>query len=156
LNYFAVRRKTLFFVFFTLNLFASIFLCSCSLFTSHYDAIRHQNFTKLYAFHTKFIEDHTDGSDHVYLEDEIKSTCDTGDLKFREALIYAKSLDKDDKTGEKAVQFIHDEFMANCKKLIKKKKLYKPFYSQEALSLIKKNYEFAIKGELKRIGANAP
>jgi len=40
----------------------------CALFTSHFDAMRQQNFTKLQAFHEKFIEDYTEGSGKEWTE----------------------------------------------------------------------------------------
>ena len=80
-----------------------ILISGCALFTSHYDATRHENFTKLKAIHVKLFDDWSEGSPKAWREAEVASYCDMGDLKFREAFEYAKSRDNSDKTGQRAV-----------------------------------------------------
>jgi hypothetical protein len=126
-------------------------LSGCALFTSHYAATRHENFTKLKAVHAKFFEDWTEGSDKVWSESIVKNYCDLGDLKFREAYEYAKSTDNDDKTGQKAVKILWSEFKDNCKLSLKRKKMFSKVFTQELWPEIDKNYQYAISGELARV-----
>lgn len=130
-----------------------LLLNGCALFTSHYDATRHENFTKLKAVHVKLFEDWSEGSEKVWNADEVKAYCDQGDLMFREAYEYAKSKDNNDKTGQRAVKILWDEFTDNCKLSLKKKKLFSKTFKDELLPEIEKNYDYAISGELSRVNA---
>jgi len=127
-------------------------LTGCALFTTHYDAIRHENFTKLQAFHVKFINDYTEGGPKQWSKSEIDKVCDSGDLKYREALVYAKSKDNKDGTGERAVSILKEQFEDDCKFLIKRGKSFGKAWAGEHLEQIKKNYGYAIAGELSRVG----
>lgn len=130
-----------------------LLLNGCALFTSHYDATRHENFTKLKAVHVKFLEDWTEGSTKVWNENEVRTYCDEGDLKFREAYEFAKSKDNNDKTGQRAVKILWDEFDENCQLCLKRKKLFSKTFKDELLTEIEKNYDYAISGELSRVNA---
>ncbi|MDM8568698.1 hypothetical protein QUF50_04130 [Thiotrichales bacterium HSG1] len=130
-----------------------IFLTGCSLFVSHYDATRHENFTKLQAFHTKFIDDYTKGSHKSWQMDAVKSNCDNGDLRFREAFIYAKSRDNANKSGERAVGNLWEQFLADCELSLKKGKLFSSGWSEQHLEEIIQNYTHAISGELYRVSS---
>ena len=138
-----------FFLFFLLISLLS--LTSCALFTSHYDAKRHENFTKLKATHMKFFADWTVGSGQKWNKNKISRYCDNADLRFREAFEFAKSKDDTDKTGQHAVKILWEEFNANCKLSLKRKKLFSHTFKEQLLSEIEKNYKFAISGELARI-----
>ncbi len=129
-----------------------VFLNGCALFTTHYDATRHENFTKLQAFHVKFINDFTEGGDKQWGVAELEKICDSGDLKYREALIYAKSKDNKDGTGGRAVSNLKEQFEADCKFSQKRKKNFGKVWADEHLEQIKKNYGYAISGELSRVG----
>ena len=131
----------------------ALLLNGCALFTSHYDAIRHENFTKMKAIHVKLFEDWTEGSNKVWKADEVSSYCDKGDLSFREAFEFAKSKDNSDKTGQRAVKILWEEFDANCKLSLKKKKLFSKTFKDNLLPEIEKNYDYAIAGELSRVNA---
>ena len=131
----------------------AILLNGCALFTSHYDATRHENFTKLKAVHVKLFEDWSEGSSKTWSENEVSTYCDKGDLSFREAYEYAKSKDNKDKTGQKAVKILWEEFSANCKLSLKKQKLFKKVIKDNLLPEIEKNYGYAIAGELTRVNA---
>lgn len=128
-------------------------LSGCSLFTSHYDATRHENFTKLKASHVKLLEDWVIGSGNAWSENRIVSYCDNGDLRFREAFEFAKSTDSADARAQKAVNILWEEFGANCALLLKRKKLFSKVFVQEILPEIEKNYGYAIAGELSRVNA---
>lgn len=128
-----------------------LLLSGCALFTSHFDALRHQNFTQLKAFHVKFLEDWSEGSEKPWSTAAVSNDCDKGDLKFREASEYAKSKDSNDKTGEKAVSIVWQEFKENCR-LASSKQISKAL-SNELIEEISKNYQFAINGELARVGS---
>ncbi len=127
-------------------------LSGCGLFTTHYDATRHENFTKLQAFHVKFINDFTDGGDKQWSAAEIEKVCDSGDLKYREALVYAKSKDNKDGTGARAVSILKEQFEDDCKFSQKREKNFGKAWAGEHLEQIKKNYGYAISGELSRVG----
>ena len=130
-----------------------LLLNGCALFTSHYDATRHENFTKLKAVHVKLFDNWTEGSEKTWKEDEVTSYCDKGDLSFREAYEFAKSKDNKDKTGQKAVKILWEEFKANCKFSLSKKKLFTMTLKENLLPEIEKNYGYAIAGELSRVNA---
>lgn len=130
-----------------------LLLNGCALFTSHYDATRHENFTKLKAVHVKFFDDWTEGSEKKWNEDEVASYCDNGDLSFREAFEFAKSKDNNDKTGQRAVKTLWEEFKENCKLSLSKKKLFSKTFKENLLPEIEKNYDYAIAGELTRVNA---
>jgi len=131
----------------------ALLLNGCALFTSHYDATRHENFTKLKAIHVQFFEDWSEGSNKVWKADEVSSYCDKGDLRFREAFEYAKSKDKPDKTGQRAVNILWEEFDANCDLSLKKKVLFSKTFRDNMLPEIIKNYNYAIDGEFARVNA---
>lgn len=131
----------------------ALLLNSCALFTSHYDATRHENFTKLKAVHVKLFEDWTEGSEKTWKEEEVASYCDRGDLTFREAFEFAKSRDNNDKSGQKAVTLLWEEFKENCKFSLSKKKLFSKTFKENLLPEIEKNYDYAIAGELARVNA---
>lgn len=128
-----------------------LLLSGCSLFTSHYDAKRHENFTKLKAIHMKFIDDWTIGSDKQWHKNDVRQYCDRNDLSFREAFEFAKSKDNTDKTGQRAVKILWSEFTANCKMSLKKKTLFSLTFTKLLLAEIEKNYDYAIAGELSRV-----
>lgn len=130
-----------------------LLLDGCALFTSHYDATRHENFTKLKAVHVKFFDDWTEGSEKTWKENEVASYCDNGDLSFREAFEFAKSKDNNDKTGQRAVKILWEEFKENCKFSLRKKKLFSKTFKENLLPEIEKNYDYAIAGELTRVNA---
>lgn len=131
----------------------AILLSGCSLFASHYDATRHENFTKLKAVHVKLFEDWTKGSNKKWAKSEITSYCDKGDLSFREAFEFAKSKDNADDTGQNSVKILWDEFGDNCDLLLTGQKLFSTVFKESILSEIEKNYGYAIAGELSRVNA---
>lgn len=139
-------------VFWATTLGFALIFSGCALFTSHFDAIRHQNFTQLKAFHVKFLEDWTEGSNKVWSETSVAEMCDRGDLKFREAYEYASSRDKADKSGSKAVKNLWSIFEKNCAKAAKK--AFSKAYSTEMIQEVSKNYQYAIEGELSRVGGS--
>ena len=130
-----------------------LLLSGCALFISHYDATRHENFTKLKAVHVKFFENWTEGSGKIWNESEVASYCDKGDLSFREAFEFAKSKDYNDKTGQRAVKILWEEFGENCKLSLDKKKLFSSTFKDSLLPEINKNYDYAIAGEFSRVNA---
>jgi len=134
-------------------LLLTLFMSGCAVLTSHYDATRHENFTKLKALHIKLFDNWTKGSDMLWNENEVKQYCDRGDLTFREAFEFAKSKDTRDHTGQTAVKILWDEFSDNCKLSLKKKKLFSQVYVDETRPQIEKNYGYAIAGELDRVNA---
>lgn len=129
----------------------SIVLSGCALFTSPYDVTRHENFTKLKAVHMKFFDDWTVGTDKIWTQESVASYCDKGDLQYRKTLEYAKSTDKSDNTGERAVKILWESFTSNCALSLKKKKLFSKVFIQELRPEIEQNYNYAIAGELARI-----
>ena len=128
-----------------------LLLNGCQLFTSHYDATRHENFTKLKAVHIKFFDNWTQAPGKTWNQEQVSSYCDHGDLSFREAFEFAKSKDSDDRTGQRAVKILWDEFEANCKLSLKQKKLFSQDFTHELLPQIVENYDYAIDGELSRL-----
>jgi hypothetical protein len=132
----------------------SLALSGCALFTSPYDVTRHENFTKLKAVHMKFFDDWTVGTDKTWNLESVTSYCDKGDLQYREAIEYARSTDKSDSTGERAVKILWESFTSNCALSLKKEKLFSKVFMQELRPEIEKNYNYAIAGELARVTKN--
>ncbi len=134
-------------------LLLAMLVSSCAMFTSYYDATRHENFTKLKALHIKLFDNWTVGSGMSWDKNEVKQYCERGDLSFREAFELAKYRDSNDKTGQTAVKILWEEFSDNCSLSLKKKKLFSKVYVDEIRPQIEKNYGYAISGELDRVNA---
>lgn len=132
-------------------LFVSFLLNGCALFVSHYDAGAYQYFTSLKAFHVKFLEDGKVADGKVFDESKTKATCDTGELKFREAAEYAKG--KHDDTRVSAIGYLHNVFKINCRLTLDSKKLFGTDYAEPQIEDLKKNYDLAIEGESARVNA---
>lgn len=128
-------------------------LNGCALFTSHYDATRHENFTKLKALHLKFFDNWSEGSEKVWDKSAVTAYCDKGDLRFREAFEFAKSKGKKDNSGQQAVKILWQEFTANCELSFSKKALFSTKFKTQLLTEIVENYDYAIAGELDRVKA---
>ena len=139
------------FKFYIVPIFSLLFVSSCALFTTHYDATRHENFTKLQAFHVKFINDFTANENKKWNVSKIENICDAGDLKYREAVVYAQSQDNKDATGTRAVSILKEQFEDDCRLAKKRKKNFSKAWASEHLEQILKNYAFAISGELSRL-----
>ena len=137
--------------FYIVAILSLLIVSSCALFTSHYDATRHENFTKLQAFHIKFINDFTANENKTWDAGKIESICDAGDLKYREALIYAQSQDNEDATGARAVSILKEQFEDDCRLAQKRKKNFSKVWAGEHLEQILMNYAYAISGELSRL-----
>lgn len=132
---------------------ALLLLNGCAFFVSHYDAGAYQNFTNLKAFHIKFLEDNTVAPGNTFDEAKVKATCDTGDLKFREATEYAAG--RDDDSRVRAIRYLYNVFENNCRMALTEKRLFSAYFSKEERELVKSNYDFAIRGENARVGAPA-
>ena len=102
----------------------------------------------------KFFDDWTAGSDKQWSKREVNVYCDRNDLTFRQAFEFAKSKDNSDKTGQRAVKILWNEFTANCKTSLKRKKLFSRLFSKHLIEEIERNYNYAIAGELARIHAS--
>ena len=64
----------------------------------------------------------TEGSKKKWVESEVASYCENGNLTFQEAFQFASSKDSgSSKTGQRAVKILWDEFGSNCKLSLKKK-----------------------------------
>ena len=130
-----------------------LLLNGCTLFVSHYSATSYEYFTKLKAFHLKFLDDYTEGEGKSWSEKNLQKTFDQGDLKFKEALEFARGKIKKDTTRVKAFIILYEEFKANCSFLKKKKRFFKKAFVKEIRYEIEKNYNYAIKGEFSRVGS---
>lgn len=127
------------------------FLTGCSFFITHYDATAYQYFTALKAYHLKFIDDFTMGDNKVWDEAAVKSACNSGDLRFREAMEYAAG--KKDETRVHAIEYLHNVFNSQCQLSLKTKKLFGEAYATEKRKEVAANYDWAITGEISRVGA---
>ena len=128
-------------------------LSGCGIFVSHYDAGAYQYFTSLKAYHLKFLDDYQAGPGKSFDPAKVGSTCDTGDLKFREARAYADG--KSDKTRVNAVDILNNVFKKNCSLLLEQKRLFGVGYAKEQAADAAKNYDLAIHGEASRVGGKA-
>lgn len=128
-------------------------LAGCAAFTSHYDATAYQHFTSLKAFHLKMLEDHATGNGQAFDEAKLVSTCDGGDLRFREA--HEHALGKGDGLRVQALTVLHSTFKENCNLGKRQKRLFGAVYLSEIKPMLVKNYDLAIAGELARVGGNS-
>lgn len=129
-----------------------IILHGCALLSQN-DTTRHVNFTKLKAIHVKLFDDWSVGSGNVWNEEKVASDCVKGDMSFKEAFDIAKSNDKNGKTGQKSVKILWNEFKANCKFSLRKKKLFSKTFKDNILPEIERNYDYAIAGKQSRVSA---
>ena len=136
---------------FALVVVSLLSLQGCGIFVSHYDAGAYQYFTTLKAYHLKFLDDFVAGPGKSFDLAKIKSTCDVGDLKFREARAYAEG--KDDKTRVDAVRLLNNVFQRDCDLLVKEKRLFGTGFAKQEAAEATTNYDFAIKGEASRVNA---
>lgn len=129
----------------------TLLFSGCALFSSHYDATRHQNFTSLKAMHMKLLDDWTKGSGKTWSHQKVDNYCESGDLRFREALAYAESGDSDDQTASQAVTILWKRFTSNCEFLLSRDKPFSKAFIGELRPEIEQNYDYAISGELARV-----
>lgn len=129
---------------------AAFTIAGCSLFVSHYDAAAYQYFTSLKAYHLKFLDDFTAGDGKTWNETAVKDECNTGELKFREAIAYAAG--KNDQSRVHAFDYLHNVFKNECKLSLSSKKLFGTYFSQQEEQQVGQNYDWAIKGEIARVG----
>lgn len=137
-----------------LSLIGMVFVINgCALFTPNKDRTRHVNFNKLEAIHIKLF-DWSVGSGNAWNKKKVASYCDRGDLSFKEALEIAKSKDNSDNDRQKSVKILWDEFKENCKFVLHKNKLFSKAFKDNMLPEIKRNYHYAIAGELSSVSAS--
>lgn len=125
-------------------------LAGCAAFTSHYDATAYQHFTSLKAFHLKMLEDHAAGNGQTFEQAKLVSTCDSGDLRFREA--HEHALGKGDRLRVGALATLHNTFKENCALGQRQKRPFGAVYLSEIRPMLVQNYDLAIAGELARVG----
>ncbi|QLW72569.1 hypothetical protein HV139_10750 [Citrobacter freundii] len=82
---------------------------------------------------------------------KVKATCDTGDLKFREATEYAAG--KHDDSRVRAIHYLDNVFESDCRMAMKDKKLFSVVYVNEKIDVVKLSYDLAIRGESSRVGS---
>jgi len=133
-------------------LFMAFAMQGCTLFASHYDAGAYQNFTSLKAYHVKFLEDYRQEEGKQFDETKLRASCDSGELRFREATEYAKG--RGDELRIRAIGYAHNVFKNDCRQALDHKKLLGATYVDENLPQVKQNYDWAIAGELSRVGGN--
>jgi len=127
------------------------FISSCALFVTHYDATAYQYFTSLKAYHLKFLDDFTANDNKIWDETALNNACDTGELRFREAIEYATG--KKDESRVHAFEYLHNAFKSQCQLSIRTKKLFSKTYVEEQKKDVAANYDWAISGEVSRVGA---
>ena len=64
-------------------LFVMLLVSGCG--TTGYDPVRYQNLVELKAYHIKHIMDHTKGTGGEWNEAEVNSSCQQGEMKFKNA-----------------------------------------------------------------------
>lgn len=147
--------KKNFFIF--ISLILVLLLNGCSFFTSHYDATRHENYTKLKAIHFKFLQDWSENKDKdlekEWNENEVSAYCERGYLRFREAFEYAVSKDKPDNSGAKTVRILWWGFRKACKTSLNREALFSKRAKEALGEEVLDHYNRAIAGELRRVNA---
>jgi len=119
------------------------------LLSSPYSAVVYQQLTELKAFHLKFIEVFTADSVKTYSREKVQESFDAGDLKFVEAFAYEKHR-SNDRNRITAFEILHEQFKADADFLFSKASLFGKTFADELKKEVEKNYDLAIKGELKR------
>jgi hypothetical protein len=123
----------------------------CSYFVSHYDAGAYQNFTRLKAYHLKFIDDVFMTDNGGRSREAVEAACDTGELKFREAAEYANG--RQDITRVNAIDILHAQFESDCQNGLSDHLRFNPTLAGALRLEVSKNYDLAIAGELSRVDA---
>ena len=136
-----------------------LILVGCGrLFTDHFDLRSYEHFTSLKAYHLSFIDDFTEGEGKVWNEESFQAAKGAGDLRFQEALEYVKGKDSKDNLRANAVTYLFTQFQADCDLLIKQAAdgdhFFKKVVAEELKAEIEQQYNYAIKGELSRVGAD--
>ncbi|MEW5951074.1 MAG: hypothetical protein AB1637_04205 [Elusimicrobiota bacterium] len=142
------KTRKLYFYILAIVLF-NFFGCLGSI--SYYDSKSFENFVNLKAFHLKFIDDFTYSENKQWDESKLIQKCDTGDLKFREALEYENEKLKKDINREKAIKKLYEQFIDDCDTLKKRAKFFSVEVSSDLRKEISDNYTYAIKGETGRL-----
>lgn len=132
-------------------LLPALVLQGCGLFVSSYDATAYQNFTNLKAFHVKFLEDNKVAATRVFDKAKASATCEAGELKFREATEYAAG--RKDASRVRAITYLNNVFSRDCK--MATKALLGATFADEEIIEATKQYDWAIQGELGRVGADS-
>lgn len=123
-------------------------LTACSMFTSHYDAKRYDNLVELKAIHIHLLENRKLTDDRLWNMEEIKQYCTTGELRFVYAHEYAKSLDSNDNTGQRAVVLLKKDFSNDCKNATTT--LMNKIVLEDRFEQVEEIYTIALDGERSR------
>lgn len=129
----------------------TLIVVGCSAFVSHYDAVSYQYFTELKAFHLQFIDDFTEADGRAFDEAQLASAHDAGNLRFREAIEYAKGRSSD-ASRISAIENLQQQFESDCSSLHDKKALFKKAFAEQLSEEVATNYDYAIAGEYSRVG----
>jgi hypothetical protein len=125
-------------------------LLGCSL-IGGFNAKSLEHLTSLKAAHMKFIDDFTEGPNKTFDPIKLAEAADKIDLKFREALEYAKSLS--DKPRVSNIQLLKEIFELDLENITKKDRLLTVIEAKTLAEPSADAYDRAIKGESIRPGA---
>lgn len=111
----------------------------------------YENLTQLKAYHAKLIDDFAMKEENSFSESKLNDYREKGDLKFREAMEYAKPIG--DELRVKGLRILWELFNRHISELQADKELLSSEMAEQRKELIEDNYNEAIKGELSRHGA---
>ena len=123
-------------------------LASCSNFIGGYSARSHEHLTSLKAHHIKLIDDNTKSSStpkKVFSASKFSESVEAGELKFREASEYSRSLNDDLRTEN--IQLLHEIYHEDTSNISKKARLLTLPEAEMLKAPTASAYDIAIKGE---------
>jgi hypothetical protein len=129
----------------TLLLFFSVAACAL---IGGFNARSHEQVTALKAAHLKFIDTFTEGEDRGFSTAKLSDEADKVDLKFREALEFAKSLG--DRHRIANIQLLREIFEEDRKNIRRNGRLLNPEQAKILAEPSADAYDRAIRGECAR------
>jgi len=123
-------------------------LASCSNFIGGYSARSHEHLTSLKAHHIKLIDDNTKSASEPkrnFSTTKFSESVDAGELKFREASEYSKSLN--DRLRTENIQLLHEIYDEDTSNITKKSRLLTLPEADTLKAPTASAYDIAIKGE---------
>lgn len=131
-------------------LFLALFLGGCAL-IGGFSAKSHEHLTAIKAAHIKLFDTFTEGKDKSWDLKRLSDESDKIDLKFREALEFAKSLDGKFRTSN--IEILKEIFEADREYIKTKNRLLTKIEAETQAEPSGQAYDRAVKGECARAGA---
>ena len=117
-----------------------------------FDAHSREQLTSLKAYHVKLIDDVTNDSGKQYDKAKFEATADGGELRFREAEEYSRSLKDSIRTSN--IEILHEIYFLDLEN-IRSRETINPTQSEVMKGPTTRAYDRAIAGEdLRKVGSD--